>query len=64
MDIVYFRSIEGVLVVNEDFEVVYFMLDVCFYLCGGMSYEEWESGQWDKIFFEGNIIIVVLKEVV
>jgi len=63
MNVEYFGSIEGILVIDEDFEVIYFVVNMCFYLYYGRSYEEGQSSQRDEISFEGDVIILILLEV-
>ena len=43
MDIEYFGSIEGVLVIDDNLEIIHFMFNVCFYLNDDINYKEGES---------------------
>ena len=59
MNIHYFGSIEGVVKVEQHFEIVHLMVDISFDLNKKKKYEKRETSSGDEISFEGDVLILI-----
>ena len=59
MNIHDFRTIEGVIEIQQDFKIVHLVVEIGLDLNRKERYEKRETGSRDKVSFEGDVLILI-----